>query len=95
MKDNTSTIDFYMVMAKRAGCQKFEFVNRISKYLKALFMFILSFFTFSYLIFCFEINEYVVEVKNMYTITENDTITERIYAIVDTEFKATSAKTVI
>jgi hypothetical protein len=81
-----STIDFLMIITNNGD--KFEWVHRISKYLKALCIFVLSFASFAYLIFCFEINGYEIEVNN-------GSETEWIYAIEDTPFKTTSTKTTI
>ncbi len=81
-----STIDFLMIITNNGD--KFDWVHRISKYLKALCIFALSFASFVYLIFCFEINGYEIEVNN-------GSETEWIYAIEDTPFKTTSTKTTI
>jgi hypothetical protein len=85
----TSTADFYMIITNRIG--HFKWLHKISKFVKALIIFVISFLTFSYLIFCFNINGYEVELKNEF----NETITDRIYAIEETEFKKSSAKTTI
>jgi hypothetical protein len=85
----TSTADFYMIINNKIG--HFKWVHKISKFIKALIIFVISFLTFSYLIFCFSINGYEMELKNEF----NETITDRIYSIEETEFKKSSTKTTI
>jgi hypothetical protein len=55
-------------------------------------MFVLSFLTFSYVIFCFKINGWQIEHLNEF----NQTITDWVYTIDETEFQKTSSiKTII
>ena len=84
-----STIDFYMVVRNRE--KGFKWFQNVSKYFKAFVMFVLSFLSFSYMIFCFKVNSWKIESLNEF----NQTITDLIYTIDETEFHKTRTKTVI
>ena len=84
----TSTSDFYMVIRNKTN---FKWLHKISRHIKAVFIFSVSFLNFSYLFFCFKINGYEIKSENEF----NQTVTNWIYSIEDTEFKKTTLKTIL
>lgn len=84
-----STIDFYMIIKNKEI--DFKWFQNVSKYFIAILMFVLSFLSFSYMIFCFKVNSWKIESLNEF----NQTITDLIYTIDETEFHKTRTKTVI
>ena len=84
-----STIDFYMIIKNKEI--DFKWFQNVSKYFIAILMFVLSFLSFSYMIFCFKVNSWKIESLNEF----NQTITDLIYTIDETEFQKTRIKTVI